>query len=392
MSNYVDYITYGEHVLSSVGGPASRSLNSTLYRLLEDRVGPVQVRQPGEPAAGVAARYDPSRRLHRSSWAAMGEYYAVDCPYCGDNRKRLYVHHLWCTLDDYSGERLRHLAYCFNEGCLRRNYRDFEATVFEWRNSSGGRYPLMRVRAVEVDDVPAGPVELPGECVPLAESADACRYLRGRSFDPAALAEDWGVVHCRRASEPLRAASGRIMVPYTSGGELVGWQGRHVGERDWREPGPPKYFTMPGFHKGRHLYNFDRAKASRALVLVEGVADAWRVGPEAGVALLGKTVSTAQHDLLRAWRAMHSPRKALLILLLDPDAFAHADPDKHAKLQEKRTMLLSALATDLGSRRVVAVDLPPGVDPGRLGTAVLWAEIDRACGVAGVQLSRYRGR
>ncbi len=63
-----------------------------------------------------------------------------------------------------------------------------------------------------------------------------------------------------------------------------------------------QYYTMPGFKKTQHLYNYDQAKQFPFVSICEGVSDVWRFGSEA-VALFGKNASSTQLDLIaRHWQ------------------------------------------------------------------------------------------
>lgn len=305
----------------------------------------------------------------------------MNCPFCGDRRHRLYVHHLWCTKDPYSGERMRHLATCYNEDCLHQHYADFEEKVFAWEANPRLRYPEMAVRQPEIaDSGELREVELPGACPRLSElprTHRAVRYLVGRGFDPGALSRHWDVRYCTEATTH-REAEGRIIVPIRFGGKLVGWQGRFVGERDWKREQLSKYYNLPSFHKRRVLYNFDRASTRRCVVMVEGVADAWKVGRNA-LAVLGKTLSPDQVELLQQWKADHDG-DVVVVLMLDADA----------RLEKSYLKTVESLSQVVKSRRRVEVALPAGVDPGSLSRPVIWAEIDGRIEAAGLDPREYR--
>jgi DNA primase len=305
----------------------------------------------------------------------------MNCPYCGDRRRRLYVHHLWCTKDPFSGERMRHLATCYNEDCLHQHYADFEEKVFAWEANPRRRYPEMAVATPEIaESGELAEAELPGVCPSVADlprTHRAVGYLAGRGFDVAALARHWDVRYCEEATTH-REAEGRIIVPVRFGGRLVGWQGRHVGECDWKRERLAKYYNLPSFHKRRVLYNFDRASTRRCVVVVEGVSDAWKVGRNA-VALLGKTFSHDQVELLQQWKAEHEG-DVVVVLMLDPDA-------RGGKSYERT---VEGLREVVKARRRVEVSLPEGVDPGSLSRPVIWSQIDDRLAAAGLDPRVYR--
>jgi len=67
--------------------------------------------------------------------------------------------------------------------------------------------------------------------------------------------------------------TGRIFIPVIMNGMLVGWQGRYIGDPDWKVSRVQKYFNLRGMSKKDMLYNFDVAKNQPMVVLVEGAAE-----------------------------------------------------------------------------------------------------------------------
>jgi hypothetical protein len=120
------------------------------------------------------------------------------------------------------------------------------------------------------------------------------------------------------------------------------------------------------------------------MVVCEGVTDVWAVGRQA-VALLGKTVSGAQKELLGAWARR---TEGLLVLMLDPDAWKDSAGRSSEHAAFRRRELLHELGRAAGGR-LVEVVLPDGRDPADLGRKAVWAEIDRAAAAAGYRLEDY---
>ncbi|HEX5273056.1 MAG TPA: hypothetical protein VFW33_21310 [Gemmataceae bacterium] len=146
---------------------------------------------------------------------------------------------------------------------------------------------------------------------------------------------------------------GRVYIPIHQDGVLVGWQGRLVEHPDPPPGDDPRYFTMAGLRKSQLLYNQDTARRPPLVVVCEGCADVWGVGP-AGVALLGKTPSLEQLRLLATlWRGRPA------VVLLDPDAEADA-----RDLAERLRPLFPG--------RLVLALLPEGLDPGACPRRPLW--------------------
>jgi len=183
--------------------------------------------------------------------------------------------------------------------------------------------------------------------------------LRGRKFDPAQIQDLWDVKFCVSCPETPRfhrhLVEGRIIIPIYWGdeNEMVGWQARAIDGSE------PKYYTSPSLKKRYILYNGQRAAKFHVGVLVEGVTDAWRIGPRA-TALLGKSVSFFQRDKLCQ---LFGDRT--LINMLDPDALDDIDR-VHKQLKPENFP---------GKYHVVR--LPAGTDAGSSETAFLYSEINR---------------
>lgn len=112
------------------------------------------------------------------------------------------------------------------------------------------------------------------------------RYLRGRGFDPDDLARVWALGGIGLAARNL---AWRIYIPISEFGKQVSWTSRSIGDRQ------PRYLSaslkeeaVP--HK-EVVYGLDFCVNS--VVVVEGPADAWRVGPGAG-AVFGVSFSVSQ--------------------------------------------------------------------------------------------------
>ncbi|SRR5215204_1287807 len=105
-----------------------------------------------------------------------------------------------------------------------------------------------------------------------------------------------------------RSFGSRIVFPIYSDNQYQGFQARSL-----QEDHPIKYVSALGFKKSKTLYNWDRAKQGKQIVITEGIFDANRVGIS-GVASFGKSLSEVQMLLLRESKATR------IILLYDRDA------------------------------------------------------------------------
>jgi hypothetical protein len=340
-------------------------LRPELYERLRRRLGPVRIIDEDCPMTHTV-EYDALTGRPRLEVDYAGEYLATNCPFCGDTRQRLWVNHRWGWYDPATRSRNLWLAVCYNEHCLEKPGRSRELYAMVFSDVRNGR--LLH------DKVLKGPpktrrrdYEPPGATVPVHQlpiDHPAVAYLRGRGFDAAVLGPALGLAYCAEADPRFQPAEGRIIIPIEFGGKPVGWQARYVGESPHRAV--LKYWTMPGLHKSRIVYNHDRARAYPFVVLCEGAADVWRAGPWA-VAPLGKGLSAAQKRLIGAgWGG------GAAVVLLDGDAAAAA----------------RAVYDDLAGvvRGRVLVGLPEDQDPADLPFEELWERVRTAASEQGVAL------
>ena len=113
-------------------------LNSVLYERLSEEFRRVDVTNEGMPAR---VTYWPDHVYRQGRLKAQvsdwGETYHVNCPFCIDTRRRLYLSHLWGVRDQRTRDDMLHLAFCQNDGCLstRERQKELHAMVFP-----AGRY------------------------------------------------------------------------------------------------------------------------------------------------------------------------------------------------------------------------------------------------------------
>jgi len=368
-----------------------QSLNLELYEALRLTFGDVGIANEGEPASEPA--YVPERVYDddgktsirwRGDWSGCGgEYYRVNCLFCSDTRRRLWISHRWGEPDSRTGREITHLAYCYNEQCLagddrqaRENRERLHELVYplgvpRHRPLLGRGRPRDRPVEPKVFAVPDGVVPLEE----LSPEHPAVAYLRSRGFDPAELAARWRVGYCHSSRDAVPALLRRIFIPIhdvrprfgTDARDpvvLAGWQARIVGE----QLGATKYFSALGMSKSRLLYGLPEAlEAQGPAVVVEGPTDVWRLGPGA-VALLGKSLSRRQWELLVS-RFAGRP----LVVLLDADA-----RDEAGKICQ---LLLGPPHARAKVDPVVIATLPEGrQDVGECTRAEAWASVAAALG------------
>jgi hypothetical protein len=315
-------------------------LNPVLYQALQSRFNRVKIVNPGQRRE---VRYlpDPAQpgKL-RPEIVQRGEQYAVDCPFCGDGRQRLYISYLCGVRDRVTGGSNFGLFYCHNETKCHENpanrarFRDMVALP-------PGRRARQQVelaaRLASAPSLPPPVMTLPDGLTPIIDLADthaAVTYLRDRGFDPRELSSTWEVYHvngwmpvaANRILFPMYRPSPMFWVP--GQGEpmqlvLAGWQARTIG------PVPsntPKYIFPAGMQKSHLLYGLPQALGTTGPVyLCEGPTDVWRVGPGA-VAILGHDLSEHQKML-----AMHYFAGRPIVILPDQDAI-----DAAREIQRRR--------------------------------------------------------
>lgn len=332
-------------------------LRPQLYDRLEARFQHVLVANEGQEMIATYER-DALTRKPTLRVKQAGEYYRINCPFCYDTRKRLYINHRWGLQDPHTGSKNLWLAYCFNEQCLKNEIRQKYLYGELFADVGDGTQDVLIPSNRPATPEPVK-FEWPGEMVPLHQLHDyhpACRYLCERGFDPEMLSRQLGVSYCTQGKWANSLAAGRIVVPITMNGKLQGWQARYIGNPP--NQFVPKYCTMPGMKVKDVLYNLDYARNYPHVVLVEGVTDVWKVGP-ASVALFGKTLSATQELLITSiWN------QGTVYVMLDSDA-----ADDARKIVEK-------LRGRVG--KCVLVELPDDRDPGDLSQQELRQRIEEA--------------
>lgn len=127
--------------------------------------------------------------------------------------------------------------------------------------------------------------KLPAGSGPMGERHK--RYLEGRGFDAEWLERVYGL----KGTGPVGDYKHRVIAPIAVNGKVVSFQGRDITGRS-----SLKYMACPQSleamdHK-EVLYAVDLVPADR-VVVVEGIVDAWRLGPGA-VATFGTAFKPAQ--------------------------------------------------------------------------------------------------
>jgi hypothetical protein len=309
----------------------------------------------------------------RPRWivASWGESYRINCPFCNDTRRRLWVNYRFGQFDPVNLHNLAtHYGICFNEDCLI--HAENRARLIDEIYGVHNRRDHTPFDIVTTGDVNRtqrlGVRKLPGECRPLTTMGVEeypIQYLTDTRRFGFETAEEYGLTYCVKCDEHP-AAVGRIIAPIVQNGINVGWQGRYVGT-------PPnkytaKYYTCPGMPKRLVLYNIDRAKGKPFVVVFEGITDVWRL-PNYSVAMLGKSLAAEQMGLLQVTFCNGEP----IVICVDPDAYDNCAMKIHEMVSQ-------------GRNPVVRVRLPEGYDPADLDSDVLLSTILSQTIDAGVRI------
>ncbi len=200
----------------------------------------------------------------------------VDCPDCGPGSQK---YHLGINIENNFAT------------CWRCGYRDLSRVLAKLTGRPISREMMdgLRRGKPSTEHPQIRPVRLPTGRSAL--SPVHRRYLEGRGVDADLAASRWGL-----EGISIHAMLGwRIFIPIHRRGKIVSWTTRAIGENQktrYLSADPVKDGGMP---LNCLLYGADFAR--HAVVIVEGPADAWRIGPGA-VALFGIAYSQEQVALL----------------------------------------------------------------------------------------------
>jgi hypothetical protein len=350
-----------------------QALNRTLYRRIHATFGNVKIRNIGEKQQRKLSTDLATGRL-KPVITHPGEYYAVCCPFCSDTRFRCYINHRYGTEDEL-GRPQTFLATCFNAGCplsLKNTaiYQQLEEMLVGHKLFELRKAFVQEGKEVDVSKIRSS---WPGEVTridKLPSNHESHIYLAGRGFDPELIGRFYNVHWCTKSSRFI--CQDRLIIPIYHRKQMVGWQARAAFDCDWKQSYVPKYYTAPGTPRRQILYNFGNAVRYQTGIIVEGVTDVWRIGPQA-VCTLGATMTLQQQSLFKRGFKHHNG-----VLLFDPDV--------KDKVKEKAELLVQDLATKLKSG-FCWVNLPEGTDPGSLDRAFLRPYITQQAAEQGVTVN-----
>ena len=337
--------------------PLTRELFSALRR----RFGDVEIASGTE---GEAILYKLTRvRNPDAKYADMevihsGEQYRVNCPLCGDTRKRLFFSYKWGVWEPETGLKL-HMMYCQNENCWQESARRYD--LYEALKSYCGpstKFVARAGRTLTEDELRSTLPTMTQRVDLLPADHPANRYLRSRNFNPKVIGKVYDGRYCFDAVQTV--AVNRLIIPMRYNGNLRGWQARYLSDDiDWKSPGAPlKYYTSKGTKKGQLLYNFDQAQQYPTLVVVEGPMDVWRFGKMSTCGFGSQLSGFQKKELIRVCRETGKN----LAIMLDEDVL----DGSHPKEMQGILKLERLLKEELGERAFL-VKMPSGDDPAALG-------------------------
>jgi len=206
---------------------------------------------------------------------------------------------------------------------LRIGFPDVRALLDQYSS----RMSVLRKLNRKVTGVRA--VDLPGEPM----EGMYRRYLRRRGFRPADIAERYGVL----GGSVVGTWRYRLIIPIVFGGRVVSFQGRDITGRS-----DIKYKTLEVeksvVDAKSVLYGLDDVPGDHAAV-VEGVMDAWRLGP-GSVATFGVGVTDAQMRLLA--RRFHR-----VSFVFDPEPEAQRQAERYAAGLAALGLTVNVIDTEL---------------------------------------------
>lgn len=370
--------------------------NPKLYTILREDCHEIEIAGIGEPgtytypAQKNCGLRKSSKRKGVGRVMEWGETYHINCPRCGDTKRRLYVSHYTGANAFTSKKRDKTtnkmvpcsaiefgiVAVCHNEHCniapylrdvVRKAGRLGDVIVHAPMAFNGGimtSVPLPNNYSLFDSAVPDSVLEYIGA---RRYSAD---YLQ-KAYDIRYMPPGTRLWDRPDGSEVV-SWDERLLIPVYRSKRVIGWQAR-IAEEVVKVPGVTskvkKYLFPPvavtgGQGKGSWFYNSYAASYCFDIVLVEGVTDVWRVGPHA-MCIFGKTLTEAQLGILQdVWGFFAS---CVIVFDGDPEAW-----DAACKLRDRLR------EKGVFKRGVTALRLAEGYDPDDYSTEEINVLIDEA--------------
>jgi DNA primase len=243
--------------------------------------------------------------------AGRGNWISANCPFCSEHGKSPDTKfHLGISIE-------RNMAHCFRchyKKSLAGLVMEIERCSFaEAYEIIGGHMPSrdnLNLREIKINKR-VSEIELPEECHQLsrtnARHRRAIDYLKNRGIDfRTAQFLSYGFAVTGEYAQ-------RIIIPVLFGTKVVGFTARTILPK---ADEPLRYKTAQDFKSAKYLYNYDHAKESEFVVIMEGPLDVARL-PQYAVGLFTNQMSDAQVLLVtKTWKRA--------VIMLDRDAYDSA--------------------------------------------------------------------
>lgn len=358
-------------------------LNEPLYRKLKSLYPEVEIQQENIPAA-----IEPTSGMTLKQWQfrrneASGEQYRINCPFCKDTKKHLYISYLSFASVTLNGEAMGKsglIASCFRRQCLRAPGAKEQLTEILAGTAEAPVTAVQDNSAYVPDYGTTSDATIEGirtwypEYKPISEcdDPDVLQYLvqeRGISMATAMKFNiGYGPAKSLRTGKYYAGGAPFIMLPVIEPAGLTGVQLRALPKY---QGSMPKYLFHPNCRRNMMLYNGKQASNYKVAVITEGAFDALKTGPMA-VSVFGHTPSKLQLSRLET-----NFRDGGIIWLPDTEikrsdtGKVELDPPAIARKQ------CAAWYKDSVFPWGAHVVMLPGKDAGEMSTADIWLTIVR---------------
>ena len=291
-------------------------LNKPLYDVLVRMFKRVEIANEGQHArvsrkAGTVSAWCIEKNNEH------GEQYRVNCPFCDDKHKHLYISYLSYIRPVINGQILqvgKLRAQCFRRGCLKkvenREWLEGQIAMYRLALGAGAEIPNIEITEDSQETMPkyevSEDISVDGfrtwvpDFEPITEKSrnDILEYLQSRRVtmdDVNWLHLGWGPVKSPRSGNYLNNGSPFILIPFIQNNQVKGIQGRCLPQ--YLKDDGIKYWIHPACRKRTVILNIDVARQLGLGVVCEGAFDVLSIG-KPGVCTFGHTPSETQRRLL----------------------------------------------------------------------------------------------
>lgn len=296
-------------------------LNKMLYLALTKLYNDVEIVNEGESAkieVTTSDMYGVQWRIGKGD--TSGEQYRINCPFCNDIHKHMYISYLSLaspSIDNITLNEGPLMAICFRNNCLKSpsNYRKMSSDIRNCMNylkidSKEEDIKTIIDNVKSIDDAPSYDVSdstsiegirtwIPDYNVINRDTDEnIINYLINRRVtqkDIDWLNIGWGPIRSPRTGKYLNKGLPWVIIPIVTNGKLSGVQARCPD--CYMETNTIKYWLHPACRKRSVLLNIDNARKIGVGVVCEGAFDVISIGSP-GVCCFGHTPSKIQENML----------------------------------------------------------------------------------------------